>query len=53
MQDKELYQHILGLKIYNTGKRTGSRQGYNVGRSRGRRCRHESPLLKFNPSRAA
>ncbi|QDU94482.1 hypothetical protein [Lignipirellula cremea] len=25
--------------IYKTGKRTGSRQGYNVGRSRGRRRR--------------
>ena len=30
---------FLGWSLYKSGKRTGSRQGYNVGRSRARRYR--------------
>jgi len=30
---------LIGYAIYRTGKRTGSRKGYNVGRSRSRRRR--------------
>ena len=28
---------FVGYSLYRAGKRTGSRKGYNVGRSRGRR----------------
>lgn len=30
---------VIGWSVYKAGKRTGSRKGYNVGRSRARRWR--------------
>jgi len=30
---------FIGWSLYRAGKRTGSRKGYHVGRSRGRRWR--------------
>ncbi len=32
---------IIGYLVYRSGKRTGSRKGYNVGRQHGRRRKNQ------------
>ena len=35
---------VIGYSLYRSGKRDGSREGYNVGLARGRRRRRSFPL---------